>query len=70
MSVHRICEFDPFWTKKKIFAERHSDRQTDGNTHRHRGSNSSLDIISGDISKNIEIFNDKSSYFINSNANK
>ena len=40
MSVHRICEFDPFWTKKKILQkDRHTDTQTDGNTHRH----SSLD---------------------------
>ena len=48
MSVHRICEFDPFWTN---FAERHSDGQTDGNTHRHRSSNSSLDWSTNLISK-------------------
>ena len=41
MSVHRICEFDPFWTKKKFLQK---DGQTDGNTHRHWSSNSSLDI--------------------------
>ena len=44
MSVHRICEFDPFWTNFFFFSERHSLRQTDGNMHRQRRSNSSLDI--------------------------
>ena len=40
MSVHRICEFDPFWTKIYFLQK---DTQTDGNTHRQRRSNSSLD---------------------------
>ena len=39
MSVHRICEFDPFWTKN-FFLQK--DTQTDGRTHRRRRSNSSL----------------------------
>ena len=29
MSVHRICEFDPFWTKKFILQK---DRQTETRT--------------------------------------
>ena len=34
MSVHRICEFDPFWTKKSFCRktdtqDRHSERRTD-----------------------------------------
>ena len=41
MSVHRICEFGPFWTKKKILQK---DTHSDGNTHRRRRSNSSLDL--------------------------
>ena len=38
MSVHRICEIDPFWTKKNFY------RQTLRRTHRRRRSNSSLDV--------------------------
>jgi hypothetical protein len=35
-----FTEFDPFWTKKKNLQK---DTQTDGNMHRQRRSNSSLD---------------------------
>ena len=42
MSVHRICEIDPFWTKK-IFLQK--DTQTDRRKpHRRCCSNSSLDL--------------------------
>ena len=42
MSVHRICEIDPFWTKKKFLQK---DTQTDRRKpHRRRRSNSSLDM--------------------------
>jgi hypothetical protein len=39
MSVHRICEFDPFWTKF-FFLQTDADEN-----HRRRRSNSSLDMI-------------------------
>ena len=54
MSVHRICEFDPFWTKKFFLQkDTQTDGQTDGNTHRHRSSNSSLDM---ELMINISVF--------------
>ena len=45
MSVHQICEFYPFWTKKNFLQKDRHSRQTLGKTHRHRSSNSSLDIV-------------------------
>ena len=29
MSVHRICEFDPFWTKKFADADRQTQKEAD-----------------------------------------
>ena len=38
MSVHRICEFDPFWTKKKFLQKA---TQTDGRTDRRKHAQTS-----------------------------